>query len=62
MSVLLFLTSDHMEKYIETKNYTTLVSIWFVINFVNCFLQIAGEAWIVTICEESKVAKVSIMS
>jgi hypothetical protein len=62
MSVLLFLTSSHMGEYIENKKYSTMVLVWFTIHLVACFLQIAGDAWIITIFDETKVSKGSIAS
>ena len=61
MSVIIFLVAPLQKGLLDTKNYPVIVWLWFFINFFNCFLQIASEAWCVTILEEKYRPKATIV-
>lgn len=61
MSICMFISAPFSLKMIENKQYNLIVWQWFFINFVNCFMQIASEAWCVTILEKKLAPKATVM-
>lgn len=61
MSIVMFICGPLMKSFIDHKKIYIIVCSWFVINFVNCFFQIASESWCVSILDEKHKPTATIM-
>ena len=59
--IFLFFVSHIGDKFINPSNMNSLIMVWFTVNSMIVFLQIAGEMWIVKIFSEEEKAKGSVV-
>ncbi len=57
MAFMMYSAAPFMSDFIIEKKYSVLIASQFVINFMNCFIQISAEAWVVTLFDEKTRGK-----